>query len=95
MAGELRRKELLLERAHIQVLLVVAGVVLAAWNIGAGVVIGLLFLLPIVIAIDLGVSRDRTGWMWGLFLGWLGVLILACMRPRPAEQRPPKELKPF
>jgi hypothetical protein len=43
----------------------------------------LLWIAPIVIAIDLGQSRDRTGWMWGAFLGWLGVIILAIMRPRP------------
>jgi len=35
--------------------------------------------LPIIFTIELGHSRGRTGWMWGLFLGWLGVLILACM----------------
>jgi hypothetical protein len=40
---------------------------------------------PIAICNHLGQSRDRTGWMWGLFLGWLGVLILAIMRPQPRQ----------
>jgi hypothetical protein len=45
-------------------------------------IIGCLVILPpTIIAAHLGHSRDRTGWMWGLFLGWLGVLILAIMRP--------------
>jgi len=68
-----------------QMLLVFLGVALAAWNTTLGVIVGLVLLLPIVIAINLGVSRDRKGWMWGLFLGWLGVLILAIMRPHPRE----------
>lgn len=68
-----------------QMLLVSAGVAIAVWNILVAILVGLLWLLPIVIAIELGESRDRTGWKWGLFLGWLGVLILAIMRPRPSE----------
>src|SRR5262245_28084675 len=39
-----------------------------------------LWILPIIVAISLGLSRGRTGWLWGALLGWLGVLILACMR---------------
>jgi len=68
------------DEATVQALVVFGGVVLAAWNMSLAVPIGLLYLLPIVIAIELGKSRHRTGWMWGVFLGWLGVLILACMR---------------
>ena len=68
-----------------QVLLIVVGLALLTWNVAAGLIIGLFWLLPIVIAIDLGVSRQRSGWMWGFFLGWLGVLILAIMRPQPRE----------
>jgi hypothetical protein len=51
------------------------------WIGPVGVVAWFIFLLPILCAIELGYSRDRTGWMWGLFLNWLGVIILACMRP--------------
>jgi len=72
-------------KAIAQVALIVSGVLLITWNTAFGLTIGLLWLLPIVIAIDLGVSRDRSGWMWGFFLGWLGVLILAIMRPQPRE----------
>jgi energy-coupling factor transporter transmembrane protein EcfT len=69
------------------VVVIVLGILLIVWNTTVGLTVGFVFLLPIVFAIHLGVSRDRTGWMWGLFLSWLGVLILACMRPQP-----PKEL---
>lgn len=58
-------------------------IALMMWNIALGIMVGVVWLLPIIVAIDLGKSRDRTGWMWGFFLGWLGVLILAIMRPRP------------
>jgi hypothetical protein len=68
--------------ATAQVALIILGVGLTAWDTGFGLFVGLVFLLPIVIAIDLGFNRDRTGWMWGFFLGWLGVLILAIMRPQ-------------
>ena len=63
------------------------GIVLIAVYGSAGWFISLAWLLPIIIAIDLGISRGRTGWMWGLFLGWLGVLILAIMRPQPQRVR--------
>ena len=56
---------------------------------GSGVFmyLGLLWVLPIIIATELGESRGRNGWLWGFFLGWLGVLILACMsNPNRAHQ---------
>ena len=63
-----------------QVCLLLGGIALVAWN-PVMLVPGLMWILPIIIGIELGLSRDRTGWMWGCFLSWLGVLILACMRP--------------
>jgi hypothetical protein len=42
--------------------------------------------LPILVGHVLGQSRGRTGWAWGALLGWLGVLILACMKPIPAHE---------
>jgi hypothetical protein len=70
--------------ATAQVVLLLAGVGLIAWlGMAAGLFISLMWIAPIIVAIDLGCSRDRKGWMWGGFLGWLGVLILACMRPQP------------
>jgi hypothetical protein len=75
------------DKRTMQVILLFAMVGLFVWNAVVGVIVGLFVLLPIVIAIELGVSRRRSGWMWGFFLGWLGVLILACMRAQPpAEQ---------
>lgn len=68
-----------------QLLLVFLGLGLCFWSIEVGLVIGLLWLLPIVIAIDLGWTRNRTGWLWGLCLGWLGVVILACLGYMPSE----------
>lgn len=56
--------------------LALAAVVFAVWG------------LPILICVSLGRTRDRTGWMWGLFLGWLGVLILAIMRARITPAAP-------
>ena len=40
--------------------------------------------LPIFITHQLGLSRNRTGWLWGLCLGWLGVLLIssACSSSR-------------
>lgn len=69
--------------AYVQVGLLVGGLTLIyvdpLWLIP-----GLIWFLPIIIAIELGRSRGRTGWLWGTLLGWLGVLILAIMRPRTA-----------
>jgi hypothetical protein len=66
-----------------QALLVVAAVLLIGYAPALGVPVTLLWLLPIFCAIKLGISRDRMGWLWGLLLGWIGVLILAIMRPQP------------
>ena len=29
----------------------------------------------------IGESKRRTGWLWGFLLGWIGVIILACLGP--------------
>jgi hypothetical protein len=68
-----------------QALILVAGLGLVAWDMTTGLVVGLLWLFPILVAMDLGAKRNRTGWMWGLFLGWLGVVILACLGYMPSE----------
>lgn len=68
--------------ANQMMLLAVAGGLLAAWNLPLGLIVGFVWVAPIVVAIGLGESRDRTGWAWGLLLGWLGVLILAIMKPQ-------------
>jgi len=48
----------------------------------------LLFLLlswagSIYAAHKLGTRKDRYNcWLWGFFLGWIGVVVVACLRPR-------------
>jgi hypothetical protein len=66
---------------YVEAALCALGLLLFGWLKAAGVIIDVLWLAPIIISIELGVTRHRSGWMWGLFLGWLGVLILAIMRP--------------
>jgi hypothetical protein len=35
--------------------------------------------LPIWVGQRIGARKGRAGWAWGLFLGWLGVLIVALL----------------
>ena len=65
--------------------LIFAATGLFLWLGVAGLLVWFIWLCPILVGIELGYSRDRTGWMWGLFLNWLGVIILACMRPVAAR----------
>ena len=34
---------------------------------------------PIFVGHKLGTPKNRAGWAWGLLLGWIGVLIVACL----------------
>jgi hypothetical protein len=34
----------------------------------------------------IGEPKGRTGWAWGLLLGWIGVVILACLGPSDEAQ---------
>ncbi len=51
-------------------------------------VYGLLLLISwiaaVVVATKIGAKKNRAGWAWGLFLGWIGVAIVACLSPRRA-----------
>lgn len=77
---------------------------IAVGFIMAALVIILLWVVPIAVADKMGEVRNRTGWPWGLFLGWIGVAILSCLSylPSSAErevreleaQRQLEELKP-
>jgi hypothetical protein len=40
------------------------------------------WILPIYVAHQIGVSKHRAGWAWGLILGWLGVIIVALLPAR-------------
>jgi hypothetical protein len=46
-----------------------------------GVVI--LWIVPIFVGHAIGKSKNRHGGWWGFFLGWLGVIIVAVLPPRP------------
>jgi hypothetical protein len=39
------------------------------------------WVLPIAVGHKIGQEKQRAGWAWGLLLGWLGVIILACLGP--------------
>src|SRR5579875_3851878 len=45
-----------------------------------------LWIIPIPIAISQGRSKDRAGLAYGLFLGWIGVIILAFLPPRQGDK---------
>jgi len=53
------------------------------------IILVVLWIAPILVAHDIGKKRNRTGWPYGLLLGWLGVLILSCTSylPSDAERR--------
>jgi Protein of unknown function (DUF2510) len=40
--------------------------------------------LPIYLGAKIGARKNREGWLWGLALGWLGVIILLCLDTRGA-----------
>lgn len=48
---------------------------------GSNVVVGaiILWIVPIFVAGAIGSGKNRVGWVYGIFLGWLGVLILALL----------------
>jgi hypothetical protein len=46
------------------------------------VLIGVLWVAPIFVAHEIGKSKNREGWIYGLGLGWLGVLVIALREPR-------------
>lgn len=45
------------------------------------IVVGLLWVLPIYVAWQIGQAKHRAGFLWGLFLGWLGVIVVALLPP--------------
>jgi hypothetical protein len=50
-------------------------------TIATGAII--LWIVPVFVAYSMGKAKARDGLMYGLFLGWLGVLILALLPARP------------
>ena len=41
--------------------------------------IGLFWVLPIWVGHQIGKNKNRAGWLWGLLLSWVGVLIVALL----------------
>jgi hypothetical protein len=52
--------------------------------IGFLIFAGVMWVAPIFVGKSMGERKGRAGWAWGLFLGWLGVIILACLSDRSA-----------
>jgi uncharacterized membrane protein HdeD (DUF308 family) len=42
------------------------------------------WIAAVVVANKIGAKKNRAGWAWGLFLGLIGVAIVACLSPRRA-----------
>jgi hypothetical protein len=68
------------------------------------VFIGIFWIAPIFVGHKIGAPKNRAGWAWGLLLGWIGVIIVACLSNRDpqiaaqdialtAKQREVKELE--
>jgi Protein of unknown function (DUF2510) len=51
---------------------------------GGLVFIGIFWIVPIFVGKRIGDRKGRRGWIWGLFLGWIGVIIVALLSPRQA-----------
>lgn len=46
-----------------------------------GIVIVIVWVVPIFVAVSQGRAKGRDGWVYGILLGWIGVLILAVLPP--------------
>jgi Na+/melibiose symporter-like transporter len=44
------------------------------------------FIIPIFVAVAQGRAKDRAGLAYGIFLGWIGVIILAFLPPRRGDK---------
>jgi hypothetical protein len=55
---------------------------------GGGLVVGaaIMWIVPIFVAVSQGRAKRREGWAYGLFLGWLGVIILALLPALPDRE---------
>ena len=54
--------------------------------IGFILVVGLIWGLPIFVTHKIGAPKRRAGWAYGLLLGWLGVVVIACLGPKRGAQ---------
>jgi hypothetical protein len=44
-----------------------------------------LWLVAIMVGQVIGAPKHRAGWAWGLLLGWIGVIIVACLSDASPE----------
>lgn len=44
-----------------------------------------------VVGNEIGAPKNRAGWVWAFFLGWLGVAIVACLSPAEGARRPQQQ----
>jgi hypothetical protein len=51
--------------------------------VNGGLILGaiILWVVPIFVTVSMGRAKNREGWAYGVFLGWLGVIILALLPP--------------
>jgi hypothetical protein len=54
-------------------------------------VVTLLWFIPIYVAHQIGAPKHRHGLLWGLCLGWLGVLVVALLPPYRTPTKPAPE----
>jgi hypothetical protein len=47
--------------------------------------IATMWVLPIFVGKSIGDRKGRAGWAWGLLLGWLGVIIVACLSDKRSD----------
>lgn len=50
------------------------------------VLVLVLWIAPMFAAHSLGKRRNREGFIYAFWLGWLGVILLACQTTLPAEE---------
>jgi hypothetical protein len=54
----------------------------------AAIIVLLLFwAAPVFVGHKIGSPKGRSGWVWGLALGWIGVIIVACLGPKRGATR--------
>jgi uncharacterized membrane protein YeaQ/YmgE (transglycosylase-associated protein family) len=53
-----------------------------AWFV---VIVAVCWVIPVLVAEDIAVEKDREGWIYALLLGWIGVIVVALLPPRKEE----------
>jgi len=53
--------------------------------------VAILWIIPILVGHSIGKAKGRAGLLYGLFLGWLGVIIVFMLPPLKTAKAPPPE----